>query len=411
MKVDSSLAARIRAQEAGCCGLLRDLVEIESWSSDKAGVDRAGAFLARELERAGMSIERHPQTGFGDQLVARRRFGGKGRVLILGHLDTVWPTGTLRDWPFTISADGLARGPGAGDMKGGLIVALAALEALQAHGRCGLDCVSFLLVPDEELGTPYSRPLIQQEARAADWAFVMEPGRENGGVVTSRSVVGKFVIRAQGRSAHCGVDYQRGASAVRALAGKVAPLEALTRNERGHHRQRRGLHGRGGEAGDPGLGARCWSTSARPTRRQADGLMRRIRSIASRLGRPAGHDHRRRGPDPARIPPIRRHGCTCTGSPRPSRRRLGSRCPRCTRAADRTAASWPQRGLRPWTAWDPCPLDDCSRQERVVIDTMVPRALLLANLMLTLGESGNAPRRERGKGRQGWNRSWWTVRD
>ena len=389
MKVDSSLAARIRAQEDRLLGLLRDLVEIESWSSDKAGVDRAGAFLARELERAGMSIERHPQTGFGDQLVARRRFGGKGRVLILGHLDTVWPTGTLRDWPFTVSADGLARGPGAGDMKGGLIVALAALEALQAHGGCGLDCVSFLLVPDEELGTPYSRPLIQQEARAADWAFVMEPGRENGGVVTSRSVVGKFVIRAQGRSAHCGVDYQRGASAVRALAGKVAPLEALTRNEEGII-VNIGVF-TGGEARQviPAL-AEMQVDFRAPDQAQADGLMRRIAQIATASEDPrvtiTADGVQTRPAFPRSAGTARLYGLAAAiaaeiGIPLPEEHTRGG--------SDGSLVA--AEGVATLDGMGPVSLDDCSRQERVVIDTIVPRALLLATMMLTLGESGNAP--------------------
>jgi glutamate carboxypeptidase len=386
-RVDPLLADIVRGLEERQLDLLRGLVEIESWSSDKAGVDRAGAFLQRELERVGMQVERYPQETFGDQLVARRSHGGKGRVLLLGHLDTVWPAGTLRDWPYTVSADGMARGPGVGDMKGGLIVALGALEALRTYGTCRLESISFLLVPDEELGTPYSRPLIESEARRADWAFVMEPGRENGGVVTSRSVVGKFVVRANGVSAHCGVDYARGASAVRALAAKVAPLEALTKNEQGII-VNVGVF-KGGEARQVIPARAEMQVDFRaPDREEAEGLMRRIEEIAA-------------GADDPRVTVVVEGGMTRPAFPRSAgtvhmyeaaaaiAAEIGIPLPEEHTRGGSDGSLVAAQGVATLDGMGPVSLDDCSRNERVVLSTIVPRTLLLAATILALDEERN----------------------
>jgi len=389
--MEAGLAAHVQAREGHRLELLRELVEIESGSGDKAGVDRAGACMARELQRCGFAVERYPQTAFGDQLVGRLLGGGRGRLLIVGHLDTVWPTGTLREWPFTVSPDGLARGPGVGDMKGGLVTALGALEAVQACGGCRLESIAFLLVPDEELGTPYSRPLIEREARGADWALVMEPGRENGGVVTSRSVVGKFLIRAEGRSAHCGVDYERGASAVRALAAKVAPLEALTRNEQGLI-VNVGVF-RGGEARQviPAL-AEMQVDFRAPSQAEADRLMRRIEEIAREAQDPRvritaeGVQTRPEFPrsaGTAHLYELAAGLAAQIGIPLPEEHTRGG--------SDGSLVA--AQGVATLDGLGPVSLDDCSRQERVVLSTMGPRTLLLAGLIRALDEECNGRRR------------------
>jgi glutamate carboxypeptidase len=387
LKPDPALEAFVRSREARQLDLLAELVRIESWSGDKPGVDRLGARLARELEAAGMQVQRFPQDTFGDQLVARRSFGGSGRVLIVGHMDTVWPTGTLRDWPYSVGEDGLARGPGVGDMKGGLVVALGALEALQALGRCRLDSITFLLVPDEELGTPWSRPLIEKEARAADWAFVMEPGRESGGVVTSRSVVGKFVIRARGKSAHCGVDWARGASAVRALAAKVAPLEALTRNDEGII-VNVGVF-TGGEARQVIPASAEMQVDFRaPDQAQADLLMRRIEAIAAGADDPrvtiTAEGIQTRPAYPRSEATVRLYQAAAAvaagiGIPLPEEHTRGG--------SDGSLVA--AQGVATLDGMGPVSLDDCSRQERVVLSTIVPRTLLLAGTILALDEQRN----------------------
>jgi glutamate carboxypeptidase len=393
MRMEPALTSYLRGRESRMLEQLAELVRIESCSSDKAGVDRAGAFLARELERAGMRVERRPQSAFGDQLVGRASWGGEGRGLLLGHLDTVWPTGTLRDWPFSLSADGFARGPGVGDMKGGLIVALAAVEALQASGLCRLGSLSFLLVPDEELGTPYSRPWIQEEARRADWALVMEPGRENGGVVTSRSVVGKFTVRAQGRSAHCGVDYERGASAVRELALKVSALESLTRLEQGVI-VNVGVF-RGGEARQVIPAAAEMLVDFRaPDQAEAERLMARIRAIAeaavdSRVRLSAeGVQTRPAFPRSAGTLHLYDLAAAFAGE-------LGIPLPEVHTRGGSDGSLVAALGVATLDGMGPVSLDDCSLQERVLVSTLVPRALLLANLILALDRERNGERRSR----------------
>lgn len=212
--------------------LIETLVNIESGSYDKAGVDRVGAVLAEELSKRGFEIERQAMTQCGDRYVATKRLGGTGRLLILGHTDTVWPEGTLSGWSFAIR-DGQATGPGVGDMKGGLVMALFALQTLLESTFDGLESIRFMLVPDEELGSPHSREAIEQEVHKADCVLVLEPGRPGGGVVTARGALGTFFVHAHGQDAHCAVNYHKGASAVRELAQKVAALEALSEPDAG----------------------------------------------------------------------------------------------------------------------------------------------------------------------------------
>jgi len=393
VKLEPSLSSYLSKQEARMLQLLRELVETESGSADKAGVDRVGAVVQRELARIGMRVQRRAQAACGDQLAGRASWGGEGRGLILGHLDTVWPTGTLAGWPFSLGSDGFARGPGAGDMKGGLVVALAALEAVQASGLCRLGSLSFLLVPDEELGTPYSRPWIREEALGADWAFVMEPGRENGGVVTSRSVVGKFTVRAEGRSAHCGVDYERGASAVRELALKVPALESLTRLEEGIV-VNVGVF-RGGEARQVIPAAAEMLVDFRaPGQAEAERLMARIQSLATTPSNPAvrlsaeGVQTRPAFPRSSGTLHLYELAAGIAGE-------LGIPLPEAHTRGGSDGSLVAAAGVATLDGMGPVSLDDCSLRERVAVGTLVPRALLLANLILALDRERNGERRAR----------------
>jgi len=214
--------------------LLERLVNTDSGSYDRDGVNRVGTMLAAELAQIGFTIDRRQMPECGDQIVAERKLGGKGRLLILGHADTVWPKGMAHEWPFAI-AGGRATGPGVGDMKGGLVMAIFALRALLSRGRIegALESICFFIVPDEELGSIYSRPRIEEVARDADWTLVLEPGRPGGGVVTARGALGAFFMHAHGKSAHCAVNYRQGASAVRELAAKVPLLDGLSDPDRG----------------------------------------------------------------------------------------------------------------------------------------------------------------------------------
>jgi glutamate carboxypeptidase len=206
-------------------------VSIESGSREKAGVDRVGQALAPAFEELGFTVERIVETECGDHLVARRSGSGEGRLLALIHLDTLWPSGGLADNPFRIE-DGIAYGPGIRDMKGGWVVLLAALRALDAAGWDGLAETTVFMTADEQLGSPRGRRWIEQEADSADWALVLEPAREGGALVTSRGVVGSLAFDIAGISAHS-IERGLGVNANLEAAHKIQALEALSDDERG----------------------------------------------------------------------------------------------------------------------------------------------------------------------------------
>lgn len=220
----------LQGQLGDMLSLLETLVNIDSGSYCKAGVNEVGRIFAHELERTGFDVQRRPMAACGDQIVATLRLKGKRRLLVLGHMDTVWPEGTAREWPFAIRGD-RATGPGVGDMKASVVMAIFALRALLAHGFHNLASIEFFLVPDEEIGSIHSRADIEAAARNADIALVLEPTRPGGGIVTARGTVGTFFISAKGQSAHCATNYAKGASAVRELALKVPLLERLSKPE------------------------------------------------------------------------------------------------------------------------------------------------------------------------------------
>jgi glutamate carboxypeptidase len=186
--------------------------------------------MARALEALGAQVERVPQVTFGDHL--RAAWGeGPGQILIMGHMDTVWPLGESQDRPFEIDGD-RATGPGIFDMKGGLVVGLYALEALQALDLEVGRRLVFFLNSDEEWGSPTSRPFIEEEGRRSDAALVLEPSREDA-LVVWRKGIGRFEMEVQGLASHAGAAHERGVSAVQELAHQVLQLEAMTDYSRG----------------------------------------------------------------------------------------------------------------------------------------------------------------------------------
>lgn len=225
-----------RERQDQMVGLLRDLVEIESPSTDPGGVAAVAACLARQLEALGLVTELVPVPGAGPLLRASgglRWLGHGGRaptppprpVMLLGHLDTVWPLGTLARRPLRIE-EGRLHGPGAFDMKGGLVVAVFALRALAERGP--LPAVSVLFTPLEEVSCePYRAPMeSQMESAAAVLDF--EPAWPGGAVKTSRKGSGSVLLRALGRAAHAGADFERGANAILEVARHALAAAGLT---------------------------------------------------------------------------------------------------------------------------------------------------------------------------------------
>ena len=216
------LSGQFDAMEA----LLQQLVDIDSNSYDKAGVDAVGDLLAAQLQADGIGVERIAVEGFGDVLLAELP-GGPGKpVLLLGHRDTVFPKGTTTTRGYTRD-EKLAYGPGVADMKGGLVLNCFALKALKRAGPLPFP-VQILYTGDEEIGSGSARVHIERHARAARAVLNPEPGRASGNVVSARKGGATLVIEVSGRAAHSGVNHADGASAIEALAHKVIKLHALT---------------------------------------------------------------------------------------------------------------------------------------------------------------------------------------
>lgn len=220
-------------------GRLMDLVQAESPTNDPAAVEALMDRVSGWLAAMGGRVERHPpRIGAGDALVAGvmvARFGAEADprrpVLLLGHLDTVWPVGTLERMPFR-TTDGWTSGPGVLDMKAGVAMAMAALGLVQRQDPDRP--VVLLLSGDEETGSHGSRERIEQVARECSAVFVLEPAQgPQGAYKTARKGVGHYRLEIAGRPAHSGVDFTAGHSAVRELAWQVEQISALTDLERG----------------------------------------------------------------------------------------------------------------------------------------------------------------------------------
>ena len=219
--------------------LLRAMVEIESPSDDKAAVDGCVAFVAGECARLGGRVRLHRRREFGDLLEAR--FGpqrSKYRpVLLLGHLDTVWPLGTLKGMPFRVDGERVW-GPGVLDMKAGVAMALTAISVLQEQRNQGQQKLSrpviLLLNSDEEVGSNASRPLTEKLAKRCDAVFVLEPAQGlKGAYKTARKGVGNYSVQVKGVASHSGVDFERGHSAIVELARQIERITQFTELDRG----------------------------------------------------------------------------------------------------------------------------------------------------------------------------------
>ena len=211
--------------------LLRVLVECESPSHSKAGVDACVALVEQVCARIGGRMRRHPRKEFGDLLEVRfgRSRRGEKPVLLLGHLDTVWPVGTLARMPFRLEG-GRAWGPGVLDMKAGVAMGLTAVAMLGEEVRPAV----LLLVSDEEIGSPCSRATTEKIARGCEAVFVLEPAQgKEGAYKTARKGVGHYMVRVRGVAAHSGVDFASGHSAVLELARLVEEIAGYSDPESG----------------------------------------------------------------------------------------------------------------------------------------------------------------------------------
>jgi glutamate carboxypeptidase len=221
-----ALRQAVEAQADWMARTLRALVEAESPSDDKAAVDAVARLAAGFAEACGGRVKLYKQKHFGNVLEVR--FGpARSRrkpILLLGHLDTVWPLGTLKTMPWR-EAGGRFYGPGVLDMKAGVAMALAAIRAL---GQVGISRpVTLLLNPDEEVGSPASRPITERLALASSAVLVLEPA-QGLACKTARKGVGDYHLHVTGVAAHSGVDFERGHSAILELARLIEKVAGFT---------------------------------------------------------------------------------------------------------------------------------------------------------------------------------------
>ena len=231
-----SLQNHFNARQEAILSAIRALVEHESKSRAEGPLNELADFVAAQLRDLGGGVELIAEPGYGTHLRARFDFGHDTRephLLVIGHLDTVWPLGTLARLPFRITPEGHAHGPGIFDMKSGIAILLEAIRTIRQQELATKRPLTVLLTCDEEIGSKTSRPLVEEETQNAAAALVLEPPVTGGIVKTGRKGIGTFTIRALGRAAHAGLDPAKGVNAIVELAHQTVRLAALNNYEQG----------------------------------------------------------------------------------------------------------------------------------------------------------------------------------
>ncbi|MBI2333589.1 MAG: M20/M25/M40 family metallo-hydrolase, partial [Chloroflexi bacterium] len=204
--------------------LLKFLVETESPSHEKAAVDRIGAIVIEESRKLGAQVKIVQNKETGDHVIAR--WGGKGKpILLVCHMDTVFPLGTIEKFPYR-EEEGKIIGPGVSDMKASIAISLGAIE--EAHKMRATRPVTLLCTSDEEIGSGTSRELIQTLAKESELVLVMEPALLDGSLKTWRKGGGGFHVKTRGIAAHAGGDHEKGRNAIEEMAHQVIAIQKMT---------------------------------------------------------------------------------------------------------------------------------------------------------------------------------------
>lgn len=222
----------INAQKDQMIDLLKNLVNIDSGSYDKAGVDQVAEVLIQLYKDLGFVVEIFPNEKLGNNYRLMHKDASNPQIFIAAHLDTVFPKGTVAERPFSIEGD-RAYGPGVIDMKASHVLTYYAIKALQDAGNEAYKNVEILLNCDEEIGSHSSRALIEQFAEGKSYALVMEPARANGSIVSARRGVGTYELIIEGKASHSGIAPKDGISAIQELSYKIQALHALSRHDDG----------------------------------------------------------------------------------------------------------------------------------------------------------------------------------
>jgi len=223
--------------------LLKRLVETESPSHDRAAVNRVAAIVIEEARKLGAEIEIIPNKETGDHVVCRFPAAPKERrdnasageargILILCHMDTVFPLGTLEKMPYR-EADGKIFGPGTLDMKSGIVISLGAIARLMESGQSPARPVTLLCTSDEEIGSHTSREHIERLAKESAMVFVLESALVDGSLKTWRKGGGGFRVKTKGRAAHAGGDHEKGRNAIEEMAHQVLAIQKMTDYSKG----------------------------------------------------------------------------------------------------------------------------------------------------------------------------------
>ena len=229
----TALEQAVRDAEPAFLADLERLVNIDCGSYTPAGVDEVGRFVAAFMTAAGAAVEVRPDPGAtrGATVIGtwrgERGTAGGPRILLIGHMDTVFDPGTAAARPFAIDATGIARGPGVTDMKSGLLAGLYAVRVLVGAGPLPFERLTWIANPDEEIGSPSSTPHIREVAADSDVCLVLECARANGDIVSSRKGILDARVTVHGRAAHAGVEPEKGRSAILVAADLVTRLHAL----------------------------------------------------------------------------------------------------------------------------------------------------------------------------------------
>lgn len=210
--------------------LIEKLVLIETPTSDKAANDYISSIAADLMKSLGGDVKVHTQDKYGDHVTAEwpsSEGGTNQHAFIVGHLDTVWPIGTLERMGYA-EQDGRLYGPGVLDMKAGIATTIIGLRALQKEGLWPDRPIKILFNTDEEVGSPSSRPLVEELAKGAEYALIMEPGQAGAGALkTQRKGLGEFRLHVEGKASHAGAFPERGASAIHELSHRIIELQAM----------------------------------------------------------------------------------------------------------------------------------------------------------------------------------------
>ncbi|WP_251551130.1 M20 family metallopeptidase [Neobacillus muris] len=226
------MSERVNEKMEEMLELLENLVNIDSGSYFKQGIDQVGAILSSEYKSLGFDVHVHPQENRGNNLVIRHPDAVAPKVMIAAHMDTVFPIGTAKQRPFRVDGN-YAYGPGVVDMKASLVSVLFAMKTLMESQDEAYKNVEIVLNSDEEIGSRHSRTLIEEVGKGKEFALIVEAAGKNGSIVTQRKGGARYKIKVKGVPAHSGSDHEKGRSAIEEIAHKTIKLHKITDYDKG----------------------------------------------------------------------------------------------------------------------------------------------------------------------------------